>query len=293
MAMKALLDSIEDLDDNIASEYTKKKVGDKEVYVLDVTDFSMHPEATALKVALERQKADNKTLKTEKATLEAKLKDFPEEFTVDEWQRLLALDVDDETEDGKKKKKEIEDARLAAARKQFETTIANLKKEKEELQGKYDTDIGKERTGRAGDRADTQLSESLTKAGVRPGLLNAAKRMLKDNVKHEVEEDGTLRVFVSTDLGEQEIASYVENWAKSDEGKEFVAPASGGGAEGGGKSQSTTVSGDNPFTPGAWNKTAQGALFKTDRNKAERLAKTAGFPNLDVALGARSAIASK
>jgi hypothetical protein len=291
MALKAILDSIDDLSEDLKSEYKEKKVGEKTVFVLDIEGFANHPDAAALKVALDRTKKDLKAAKDEKKALEDKIVNFPEEFTIDEWHRLQALDADD-SEEGKKKKKTIEDERLATAKKNFETQINGLKKDLADLQTKYDNDINAERGGRATDRAETQLTEALTKAGVKPELLNGAKRLLRDNVKHEYDEDTKqLRVFVDTDMGEQEIGVYVESWIKGDEGKAYVAPASGGGAQGNGKQQQNQSS-DNPFVSQNWNKTAQGRLMSANRPQAEKFAKAAGFASLEVAAKAREPIAT-
>lgn len=284
MALKAILDTIDDLPEDIQSEYTKKKVGDKEVYVLEVEGIQAHPDAAALKVALDRQKAENKTLKTEKTALESKLKDFPEEFTVDEWMRLQALDIDESDPEGKVKKKAKEDERLATAKASFQQQIDTLKIQVKDWETKYNADIGKERTDRASDKAKRELQDALIAVGVKPELMDGANAVLAQHVKHEIEEDGTIRTFVNTDLGETDVKSFVDNWAKGDKGKAYIAPPTGGGSES--KKINNQQTGDNPFHATFWNKSKQGALLKSDRNKAERFAKLGGFATLDDALKA-------
>lgn len=289
MALKAILDSVDDLPEDVKSEYTKKKVGDKEVFVLEIEGFNAHPDVAGLKTALEKQKTDNKTLKTENTTLEAKVKDLPDDFTVDEWHRLQGLDVDPNDPDASKKRKEKEDERFANQRKQFEQRIAAVTKEKDDAVAGLDSKLASERGARASERAEAQLSDALAKAGVRPELMKAAKALHKSFVKHEI-EDEEMRVFVATDMGEQDIGAYVESWSKSDEGKAFVTPIQGSNALGGGKQ--ANQGGENPFAANAWSKTAQGTILKTDRPKAERLAKSAGFATLDLAIKAPRAITS-
>lgn len=281
MAVKAILDSIDDLDPVLQAEYSKKTIAGKEVYVLDVEGVQTHPDVTGLKNALDKQKNDNKTLKAEKTALEEKLKDLPEEFTIDEWHRLQALDIDENDPEGKAKKKAKEDERLVSQRKNYEQQINGLKQQLESLKADSEKTIAEERAARAKDRADTQLTEALTKAGVRPALMKAAKALHGSSIKHEI-EDGELRIFVQTDMGETDIAAYIDSWSKSDEGKEMLEQPKGGGADG--KQRTMPGAGDaNPFAANTWNKTAQAQLIQKDAARAERLAKSAGFATLEVA----------
>ena len=74
---------------------------------------------------------------------------------------------------------------------------------------------------------DNGLTEALTKAGVAPQYLDAAKALIQTNNKAEIAEiDGkTVAKF-----GDKEIAEFVTGWAQGDSGKHFVAaPVNGGG----------------------------------------------------------------
>lgn len=84
---------------------------------------------------------------------------------------------------------------------------------------------------------DNGLSDAIVKAGVKPELSKAVKAMLASQVSIKVE--GETRAAV---IGDKSVSDYVTEWAKSDEGKHFIAaPAnSGGGANGGGGSPSNT-----------------------------------------------------
>lgn len=293
MALKAILESIDDLTEELQGEYVEKEIDGKKVFVLDIVDAPSHPSVKALKNALDRQKEDNKKLKTEKGELEAKLKDFPDDFTLDEWHRLQELDdVDPNDPDKDKKKKEKQDERLAQAKRNYEQQIAALKKKYDDDMAAANEKLASERGARAGDKKERELSEAIAAAGIDVKYTRAVKALLKDVVKHAIEDDGTLRTYVETDLGEEEVSKYVATWAQSDEGKIYIAPAAGGGATGNERGAGGAAMGDNPFKAALWNKTQQAALVKTDRVKAERLAKAAGFKNLDVAIAARSAITS-
>lgn len=84
------------------------------------------------------------------------------------------------------------------------------------------------------------LNEALTKAGVKPEYLKAAKAMFAKDV--QVVQDGENRV---AKVGDKALTEFVTSWAQSDEGKHFVsAPANSGGGAGGGKGgQGTQVKG--------------------------------------------------
>jgi len=77
---------------------------------------------------------------------------------------------------------------------------------------------------------DNGLNDALTKAGVKPEFLRAAKAMLKEQVTLKI--DGENRSAV---VGDKDLNAFATEWAASDEGKHYVmAPSnSGGGAHGG------------------------------------------------------------
>ena len=113
---------------------------------------------------------------------------------------------------------------------------------------------------------DLGLTQALDAANVKPELRKAAMALLKSNA--EVDDDGNVT------LGDKPLAEAITAWAKSDEGKAFVANgSSGGGANGGGKGGS----GDkNPWAKDSFNLTEQGKIYKADPARARELAKAAG-----------------
>jgi len=138
-----------------------------------------------------------------------------------------------------------------------------LKDENEELQGKV-TEANKavkkasEDAQKALKQAEAEgsavrqllvengLNEALTKAGVKPEYLKAAKAMFAKDV--QVVQDGENRV---AKVGDKALTEFVTSWAQSDEGKHFVsAPANSGGGAGGSKgSQGASVKGKVDGTP--------------------------------------------
>lgn len=78
---------------------------------------------------------------------------------------------------------------------------------------------------------DNGLTEALLKSGVKPEMSKAVKALLSGQVQIKV--DGDKREAV---IGDKSLSDAVIEWAKSDEGKHFVAaPANQGGGATGGK----------------------------------------------------------
>ncbi|MBO9717517.1 MAG: hypothetical protein J7507_12095 [Pseudoxanthomonas sp.] len=75
-----------------------------------------------------------------------------------------------------------------------------------------------------GSLRDAQLTEALTKAGVTPALLKAAKA-LHGSALQVVDENGAKVVKA----GDKALGDYITTWAGSDEGKHFIASSQGGG----------------------------------------------------------------
>lgn len=291
MALKAILDSIDDLPEELKSEYKAQKINDKDVFVLDVEGIESHPGTKGLKATLDKNKKDLKDTRTKLDEATTKLTGIPDDFTAEKWEQLKALEDAGDNPDVKKLK-ETYDSQLNALKANHKNELTRIKTESDAAIAAKDIDIANVRNQRAGDRKDVELTQELVKAGIRPELMNAAKALHISKFKHEFEEDGTFRTFRETDTGEQTVSEFVSSWINSDEGKAFVAPASGGGASSGNKPNGSNM-GDNPFSKGAWSKTNQAQLFKTDKVKAERLAKAAGFANISVALSSSSAITHK
>ena len=83
---------------------------------------------------------------------------------------------------------------------------------------------------------DNGLTEALIKTGVKPEMSKAVKALLSGQVQIKV--DGDKREAV---IGDKSLNDFVGEWAKSDEGKHFVAaPANNGGGATGAGTQTQT-----------------------------------------------------
>lgn len=281
MALKSILESIDDLPEEIKAEYKPVKIGDKDAFMLDIDGLDAHPGTAKLKTALENNKKDKTALFAENKVLKEKLGAVPEDFDADEWLRLKAEADEDPNDPDKKKKHE---QLVAGQKKLYEDRIeANKKKAEADLAAK-DVLLREKDATIASLLVDDGLTKALVEVGVGKQYLNGAKALLRANVKVVQEEGQQPRAVFNTDLGEENLPDFIRNWSQSEEGKAYIPPAAGGGAEGHGKR--TAVSSDNPFLAKNWSKTEQGKLQRADAVKAERYAKEAGFKTLATGLSA-------
>lgn len=287
MALKAVLDNLDDVPEAFHGEYEEKDGK----FFLSVEGVDDHPAVANLKSALERQKADRKKAAEKRDALKEKCAGIPEDFSADEWARLKAMDeAGDDAGDAKDVRQKVEEAtgrlkaryeaQALADKKRLEAVIA----EKDETIAKLDAQIRKQ-------LVDDGLTRALAEAGVvKPAFLKAAKALLAPDVE-VLDEDGDYTARMKPDLGGDDLAKFVQNWVQTDDGKGFVEPARGAGAPGSGNGRGSDAA-NNPFGKTTWNKTEQGRLYSADRTKAERLARSAGFPDLDAALRASAPIAA-
>jgi hypothetical protein len=116
---------------------------------------------------------------------------------------------------------------------------------------------------------DLNLTQALDAANVKPELRRAAMALLRNEAS--IDEDG--RVTIS----DKPLSDYMKEWARSDDGKAFIANGSaGGGANGGGKGNEGGS--NNPWEPGAnFSLTEQGQMYKTNKALAIQLAAAHGI----------------
>jgi hypothetical protein len=282
MAVKTILSDISEAPESLRDEYQQREVSGKTVFVLNVEGVDDHPTVVNLKSAFERVKADKQALSRELGELKSKVSSIPDDFDPDEWDRMRSEDEARRNDPaGKDVRAQIE-AAVAAARAGFEKSSQRIKAEAErqvaEAERRAKELEGELNAGLVGGG----LRQALLNAGVKRGLIDAAVAKFERDVEVVV-EDGRRIARMKPELGGSDIATYFGNWASSDEAKDFIDPARGDDENG---SRNTRATGENPFTKGGWSKTAQAAALKTDRTRAERLAKAAGFKSLDAALSA-------
>jgi hypothetical protein len=257
MALKTILDSLDDVPDALKTEY--KEVDGK--FVLDLEGIDAHPSVVNLKTAHERQKQSNKTLQTDLTAAKARLEGLPDDFDADQYETLKAQ------AEGKAAPKT--DEQVAQIRAQLE------KKHAAEL-GKKDERITTLEGAVTRATIDDGLSKALDEAGIDPAFKPGAMALLKSKGAVKlVEEDGTFKAQVETDMGPMPLAGYVKDWSGSDEGKIYVKKPTGGDAPGG-KGQQFA---DNPWDSSNGKKpnlTKQQQLISENPAKARQMAQAAG-----------------
>ena len=237
MPLKAVVESLDGLDENLQSLYVQD--GDK--FFLDLDDDSIreHRAVVPLRNAYDRTKTDLQRAKEEREAAASKLRALPEDFDPEMWKRLK--------EGGDPAKRE---AQMVEMRKQFEAERDDWKSKYEEASGRVQRVI-----------VERTLEEALSGAGITtPAFIKAARALLVGQVKL----DGDKPV-VETDMGSFPVVDYVKRWAAG-EGKDFVTPPSGGGARGN----------DRGTSGGGKSVSAKDLESMTVREKAEYFAKNPG-----------------
>lgn len=115
---------------------------------------------------------------------------------------------------------------------------------------------------------DNGLTEALTRAKVAPEFLEAARALIKAREEIVIGDNEGKPVAL---VGEQALSVFVEDWARSDQGRPFIAPAgnSGGGAGGAGAASGGLQA--NPWAKDTRNLSEQVRLLKEDPALARRL----------------------
>ena len=261
MALKTILDNLDDVPEALKGEY--KEIDGK--FVLDLEGIDVHPAVVNLKTAHERTKQKLKTTTTDIDALKARVEGLPDDFDADAYEALKA------TAEGKAPAKT--DEQILQVRQQLE------KKHNTEL-AKKDERINALTGAVTKATIDDGLSKALDEAGVDPAFKPGAMALLKSKGAVKlVEEDGTFKAQVETDMGPMPLAGYVKDWSGSDEGKIYVKKPTGGDAPGGNGQKFA----DNPWDTSNGKKanlTKQQELIATNDAKARQMAQAAGVtPN--------------
>lgn len=278
MPLKTVVESLDGIEDAYRDLYAEK--GGK--FILQIDGIDDHPSVVALKNGHTNSKRERDEAKRELAELKRKIEALPEDFDADEWARLRA---DEQARladpDNKNVRQQIETA-TAAVKQQYENKIAALKRASDEAMAEVKADRDALERDLHSTVAIDGLRSALVKAGVKPTLMRAATSMFEHDVEVVV-EDGKRVARMKTDLGGDDVEKFISNWAQGDEAKDFIAPPKGDDERG--SSRMLRNGEANPFAKSAWNKTEQ-ARLKSDPARAERMAKAAGFKDLNTGLTA-------
>lgn len=258
MALKAILDSIDDLPDALKGEYVQK--GDK--YELQVEGMKTEADVARVQEALRKEKNDFKTFKDKFSALGDRKPDeiLAQLDRITELEAAAAGKLDDEKinaiVEGRVKQKI---APIERERDQLRTQLG----EKDKL---VETYTAKERTRAIHDAVrKAGTAAKITAEAMEDALILAERHFELDDSGKVVTKDG---VGVTPGIGAE---VWFTDLQKSR--PHWWGTSSGGGAGGNRGGIDTTK---NPFSHEHWNMTEQGKILTADRSKAEQLAKAAG-----------------
>lgn len=285
MALKTIIESLDEVDESLREYYKEQTVKlpdgkTKTVLALDLEAVDSHPGIATLRNAFERQKADNAKLKADNAELKTKVEALPDGITADEITRLQAFEAEaKKNADADPEKKRAHETEIQSFKNMHQQELARANKKAETVAAEKDAIIAKKDAEIRRLLIEDGLTKALTEAGVKPEFLKASKAMLSKSVK-VVEHEGEYSAVVDTELGDAPVTEFVGQWAKSDEGKHFIAAPKGSDAPGSG---GINPKEPNPFSKAHWNMTLQGKVMTADPQKADRLAKAAGHKSAESA----------
>ena len=246
MALKAIIDSLDSVEEQYRDLYEEKDGK----YVLAVEGIEAHPGAASLKNALDRVRTEKRTLSEKLTAVEGRLDGLPEDFDADEYERLKG----------------------AAEGKEPPKIDERLDRQKAELE-KRDARISKLDSTLRKSLVDDGLTKALIDSGVSKEFLSAAKALLKERGAVKlIEENDEFQVLADDGIDDRmPLSKFVANWV-GDEGKHFVAKATGGDAKGGEAKRFT----ENPFDPKNPNRTKQQELIVQNDTRARQMAEAVG-----------------
>lgn len=283
MALKAVVDSLDGVEDAIQGLYTEAEDGK---YYLSVDGVDALPQVRGLVTTLRRFKEvapDASRLKSKLDRL-SELEGYADlGLSADEVRE--ALDELEALKAGGAGSEKLEELK-ATLEQQWQRKLDAQKRANEKAIESLTAERDQYRTALERREIDGGFDAALAKCGgtgTLPGeLRDAAKALLMRKYQPKVVWDGDEpKGIVETDLGEVDIETFVETWSRTDSAAPFM-PASGnkgsgaGGGKGGGSARA------NPFKTETRNLSEQMRLVKENPTLARQLAAEAGvkLPNV-------------
>lgn len=272
MALKVVLDNLDDVPEAVRGEY--KETTDPKTkavtYVLDIDGgIDLHPLARTLKDENARRRIAEKKATDELALLAPfKALGDPTEVLA-KLDRIPELEAAAEGKLDEGKINSIVETRIKTKLAPVERELGQWKTKATELEGKVGEYTVKEKQRAISDSVRSALIKSQGfNAVATEDALVFAERML------EVADDGSVVTKdgvgvtpgVDAAVWLQEMQSKKPHW---------WGTTTGGGA-GGNRSGANGGGTGNPWSADGWNMTEQGAILRSDRRRAEQLAKSAG-----------------
>jgi hypothetical protein len=276
MKLKAVVDSLESVDEKFRELYTEFDAGEGNMkFRLNVDGLPEHPDAKALKNAHDRTKQRVKDLQAELDEAKEKAEQLPEDFDADLYERAVTEGVGGgkEPKDAEQIRKEAADAATKRAEEKAAKEIDKLSVRAETAETRLHNMIKRQ-----------AIDEALEENNITdPALRKGARALLLPLIEVHEDEGELVALAKDPSVGDTiPVAEHVKAWAQTDEGKAYVSAreSAGGGASGGGKGGTGTPgSTDNPWKKGdSFNVTRQAQLRREDPERAAQLMREAGVP---------------
>lgn len=266
MALKSVIDDLDSVEEQYRDLYTEQDGK----YVLDVDGIEAHPGAVSLKNALDRVRGEKRTLSDKLTAAESRLTGLPDDFDAEAYEDLRSrAESGGEADEGK--------------------IAERLERQKAAIEGRWSRDLEAEKNrSKKLDAAlrrslvDDGLTKALIDAGISKEYLAASKALLKEKgAIRLVEEDDEFHVYADNGIDERTpLTKFVSDWTGTDEGKPFVAKATGGDARGGQGQRFAENLWDTQGGKVKPNLTKQQEFIAANPEKARQMAQAAGVtPN--------------
>lgn len=243
MPIPTIVESEDQLPEGLADYYEQ---GEDGLYILSLDDVDSHPKVRGLSSTLKKNKETIGSLREERDKLKQKAALIPDDVDEETLQAAIerALNGGDDNDDnnqpdpsarnGKPNRKD-DGQDPAKVRQYLEGRYKKqLEAKDQEITQRDETIQTKDQQIRAL-VVDNGLTTALQKNGVTsPGLQRGAMRLLRDQIKVQEGDNGSLQATVDTDMGEVSLDQFVKDWVSSEEGQDYLPKPSGSGARGSG-----------------------------------------------------------
>jgi hypothetical protein len=260
MAIKVLIDKLEDVPEQYRDLYTEK---DGKFELTGIEGMKTQGDIDRLQSSLVKERNDHKITKQKFAVLGDRK---PEEI-IAILDRVPELEAAAEGKLDDAKIEQIVSKRIDSKTAPLNRQIENLKREVADRDVKIGDFVSKEKTRTIHDA----VREAVAKAqGFQPSALEDA--LMYGDRHFEINEEGKVvtKDGVGVTPGVDPVVWLGEMQTKK---AHWWGETKGGGAGGSGRG---TGMGNNPFARATWNLTEQGKLVRENRARAENLAKAAG-----------------
>ena len=260
MVLKAVLDSVEGLPQELADEYEER---DGKFHLIPPEGFKPLVEFNKVHGALQKERKDHGVVK-------AKLTAFgdlePEQVRV-QLDRIPELEAAAEGKLDDTKINNIVENRVKQKLAPVERELQTIKGERDELKNKVTEFESKDITRSLQDT----VRAAATKAGVQPAAIDDALML----AERFLEKDESGQFVVKAGAANYTPGVSAEVWLTQvkDTRPHWWGDSGGGGARGSGGSNK---GGSNPWSDAGWNMTEQAKIYTENPTRADQLAKAAG-----------------